>query len=104
MAASQNGIEKQRVDIGLEVSAVHLDGEFITKNESNGKSIVFIVIAFLTLGINYDLFKAYKVLIGDRESDIRDNLDTMRNEFLSTRAPNRLTIIFLIGCYDLMNS
>ena len=44
MAAGQDRIKKQRINIGLEVPAVHLDGKLISQYQRNSKGIMLIVI------------------------------------------------------------
>ena len=44
MAARQNGIEKQRVNIGFEIPAVHLNAKFIAKHQRNGQCIMLVII------------------------------------------------------------
>jgi len=44
VTAGKDGIEEKRVDIGFEIAAVHLDGEFVPQYQGDGEGVVFIVI------------------------------------------------------------
>ena len=63
MAAGQDGIEEQRIDIRLKVPAVHLDAELVPQHQRNGKRIMFVIILPVPFRSEDDLLQADKVLI-----------------------------------------
>lgn len=97
MPTGQYGIQEQRVDIGLEIPGIHLNAEFITQDQGDGQGIMVIVIGPVILSGKDDLFQADKILIGDRQGHVRDDLDTLGDHLLAARTPNRFPVILLIG-------
>lgn len=97
MSAGQNSVKKQRVYIGLEIPGIHLDAEFIPQNKGNGQSIMVIIIGPVILSSKNDLLQADKILIGNRQGHIGNDLDTLSDHFLSSGAPDGFPIILLIG-------
>ena len=57
MTAGQQRIQEQRIYVLFKVSAVHLDTEFIAKDERNRQNIVSVVILGFSLRIQHDLFQ-----------------------------------------------
>ena len=97
MAAGEDGIEKQRVDVGLEIPAVHLDGKLIPQDQSDSEGVVLVVIVPVPLGGQDDLLQGNKVLIGDAEGYIGDHLHPLGDQLLSPGAPDRLAVILAVG-------
>ena len=97
VAASKDGIEKKRVDVGLKVAAVHLDAELVAQNQCDSEGVVFVIIGPVILSGKDNLLQRYKILVGDGQGDVRDHLDTLGNNLFSAGAPDPFPIIAAIG-------
>ena len=63
VAAGQDGIQEQRVNIGFEVTAVHLDTELVPQNQGNCQGIVLIVVFPVPFCGKDNLLQADELLI-----------------------------------------
>ena len=70
VSARQDSIQKQRVNIGFKVPAVHLHRELIPKHQSNCQSIVKVIIILFPFRIQNNLFQRDKVFIRNAEGHI----------------------------------
>ena len=104
MAARQNRIEKQRVNIGFKIPAVHLDAKFIAKHQRNGQRIMLIIIGLLPFSVDNNLLKTDKILIWDGKGNIGNHLDTLGDKLPPARTPDRSAVITFISGYDTMDS
>ena len=102
MSARQNRIQKQRVDVRLEIPTVHLDRELIAKYKCNRQSIVFIIIRLFPFSRQNNLFQRYKFLIRYFQRDIADNLYFLCHDLPPPRAPDGFSVIGFVGRYHTM--
>ncbi len=96
MATGEDRIEKQRVYIGLEIPAVHLNRKLITQNEGDGEGVILIVIFPVMLCCKYDLLKAHELLIRNGESHVGDHLHPLGDELTAPGTPDLFAVILLI--------
>ena len=103
MAASQNGIQKQRVNVGFEVPAIHLYAELVTEDKRYRQGIVFIVIGLFAFCIQDYLFQRHKILIGNGQGNIGNYLDALSNNLLAARTPDFLAVIVAVSSHNTVN-
>ena len=65
MAASEDSVQEERVNIGLKVAAVHLNAELVAQNQRDGEGVVFVVVLPVALSGKYNLFQGDKIFIGN---------------------------------------
>ena len=97
VAAGQNSIQEQRVDVGLEVPAVHLHRELIPQDQGNGEGVVLVVIFLVALGGQNHLFQADEVLVGDGQGHVGDDLHPLSDHLLPAGTPDGLIVIVAVG-------
>ena len=103
VAASKDSIEKKRVDIGLEVAAVHLNAELVAQNQRDSEGVVFVVIGPIILSGKDNLLQRHKILVRDGQGDVRDHFDTLGNNLLSAGAPDLFSVVAAIGGHHFMD-
>ena len=103
MAAGQDGIEEQRINIGLEIPAVHLDGELVPQNQGDSKRVMLIVILPVPFSGEDDLLQTDEVLIRNRQRHVGDHLDALRHKLLTPGTPDLFAIELFVAAYHLMD-
>ena len=103
VSAGQQRIEKQRINIALEIPAVHLDAELIAQHQRHGEGIMLLVIlAVLLSAVDY-LLERHKIIIGDRQGHIGQHLDPLLYPHLPLLVPDSFAVVLLIHGYDLVD-
>ena len=103
MAAGQDGIEEQRINIGLEIPAVHLDGELVPQNQGDGQRAMLIVILPVPFSSEDDLLQTDEVLIRDGQRHVGDHLDALRHKLLTPGTPDLFAVELFVAAYHLMD-
>lgn len=88
VAAGKDGIEKERGDVCLKVAAVHLYAELVAQNQRDGEGVVLVIIGPVILSGKDNLLQGYKILVRDRQRDIRNDFNSLNDNFLSAGVPN----------------
>ena len=103
MAAGQQGIEKQRIDVALEIPAVHLDTELITQHQRNGEGVMLLIILAVLLSTVDHLLEGHEVLIGDGQRYIGQHLDPLLYPHSTIFVPDHLAVILFVHGHDLVD-
>ena len=104
MAAGQQSVEEQRVNVALEVPAVHLDAELVTQHQCDGERVVLPVILAVLFSTVDHLLEGNEVIIGDGQRHIGQHLDPLLYPHGPVLIPDRLTVILLVHGDHLMDS
>ena len=103
VAAGQQGIEEQRVDVALEVPAVHLDAELVAQHQRDGERVMLSVILSVLFGAVDYLLQRYEVVIGDGQRHIGQHLYPLLHPHGPVPIPDRLTVVLLVHGDHLMD-
>ena len=103
VTACQKRVEKQRINITLEVPAIHLDAEFIAQHQCYRQGIVFFVIGPVLLSAEDHLLQRYKIFIGDTQRHIGQDLHPLFHPHLTVSVIDGSAIIAVIHRNHLMD-
>ena len=103
MSAGQQGVEKQRIYVALEVPAVHLHRKFIAQHQSDGEGIVLLVILAVLLGAVDYLLEGDEIIIGDRQGHVGQHLDPLLYPHLPLLVPDGFAVVLLIHGNNLVD-
>lgn len=104
VAASQNGVEEQWVNVGFEIAAVHLDRKLVAKDQGHGEGPMFIIILLVALRCKHNLLQADQIFVRDGQGHIGNHLDSLGNKLLAAGTPNLFAVIAPVRTDHFMDS
>ena len=103
MSAGKQGIQKQRINVTLKVSTIHLNAELVTQHQRDSEGIMLLVILTVLFGAVNNLLEGNKIIVRDGQGHVGQHLDPLLYPHLPLLIPDSFAVVLLIHGYNLVD-